>query len=100
MVHWKSFGSYHKSNRTARMKEKKKFLVFGGYVECRDGDVHYVPSYRVAELYGLSPRMPNVRLACFDVPETYLPYDDSWIRLYPRSDGNYKNMREEMDEDE
>jgi len=25
------------------MKEKKKFLVFGGYVECRDGDVHYVP---------------------------------------------------------
>jgi len=30
------------------MKEKKKFLVFGGYVECRDGDVHYVPPYRVA----------------------------------------------------
>jgi len=82
------------------MKEKKRFLVFGGYVECRDGDVHYVSPYRVAELYGLSPRMPNVRLAYFDVPETYLPYDDSWIRLYPRSDGNYKNMREEMDEDE
>ncbi len=55
--------------------------------------------YRIAELYGLSPRMPNVRLACFDVPETYLPYNDSWIRLYPRSDGNYKNMREEVDED-
>jgi len=38
------------------------------------------------ELYGLSPRMPNVRLAYYDVPETYLPYDDSWIRLYPRSE--------------
>ena len=57
-------------------------------------------SYRVAELYGLSPRMPNVRLACFDVLETYLSYDDSWIKLFPRSDGNYKNMREDMDEDE
>jgi len=44
--------------------------------------------------------MPNVRLACFDVLETYLPYDDSWIKLFPRSDGNYKNMREDMDEDE
>ena len=59
-------------------------------VSNRDGDIHYIPSWRVAKLYGLDSRMPNVKLAHLDYPETYRFCDDSWIKLYPREDGNYK----------
>ncbi|RLJ03089.1 MAG: hypothetical protein DRP08_03940 [Candidatus Aenigmatarchaeota archaeon] len=70
---------------------KRKFIVFSGHVESKnDGETHYLSAEKVCRLYGLNPNAPNVRLADIRRPETFLGCDDSYIRLFPRSDGNYK----------
>jgi len=73
----------------------KKYVIFGGKVKSKyDGEEHYIPPYRVAELYGLNPHSPNVKLISgknFEMAERELRgLDNSWIPLFPRSDGKYK----------
>lgn len=84
---------YHvckRGSRQVRDLNKAKFLVIGGYVVSpNDGEIHFVPAHELCRLYGLDPRVPNVRLADIRRPETLLGYDDSWIVLTPRSSGDY-----------
>ena len=81
------------------MKKQKKYLVIGDYVISKnDGEEHFVPAWKLCELYGLNPHAPNVRLADIRRPETLLGYDDSWIRLYPKSDGKYFKILEGKDD--
>jgi len=76
--------------------KKIGYLVFGGYVRSRyDGQYHYVSAARVAQLYGLNPRDPDVRLACLDDPSTWKGFKkEEWICLYPLNSGKYYNVRE------
>jgi len=76
--------------------KKRGYLVFGGYVRSRyDGQVHYVPAAIVAQLYGLSPRDPDVRLAHPDYPSTWVGFEEEeWISLHPLNSGKYYNVRE------
>jgi len=78
------------------VKMKRKYVVFGGEVISKnDGEIHYIPAYKVCELYGLNPHASNVILVDIRRPETYKWLslmkleDGSWTFLYPRSDGNY-----------
>jgi len=75
-----------------------KFLVFGGHTLDRDRKIRYLAASQVAKLYGLDPNAPNVELADDRHIERYSNYDKSWIRLFPRSDGNYKLDLKEKEE--
>ncbi|HDD43827.1 MAG TPA: hypothetical protein ENG63_03065 [Candidatus Desulfofervidus auxilii] len=68
----------------------KKYLVFGGYVYSKnDNQLHYIPSYQVAKLYGLNPYAPNVRLV--NKPDDYWGLNiTEWEILTPSSIGDYK----------
>ena len=69
---------------------KKKYLVIGSYVRGKnDREEHFIDAYKLCRLYGLNPHAPNVRLADIRRRETLLGYDGSWIRLFPREDGDY-----------
>lgn len=69
----------------------KKYLVFSGAVVSHsDGDRHWIPSHKVAQLYGLNPE--ECVFANAKYPEEYLGYRDL-IELHPRSDGNYTNEK-------
>lgn len=76
--------------------DRKKYLVIGDFVTSKyDKQVHFISADKLCELYGLNPHAPNVRLADIRVKESYLGYDDTWIRLFPRSDGKYYLIKED-----
>lgn len=72
-----------------------KYILIGGEVKSRDGDVHYISSHKLAELYRLNPR------DCYFSDESkYSGFYDNlgnshdivWLR--PRSEGDYKEYLE------
>jgi hypothetical protein len=63
----------------------KKYVLHPGTVvsQC-DGDIHYVDSVRLADLYG-------VRLyECVTWDHRTMTRQDGQIHLYPRDDGDYR----------
>lgn len=65
-----------------------KYLVIGGYVIASDGDKHYINPIQLCLLYGLDPNTHNIVLRGDE--RKAIGFDDTWIRLYPQSSGNYK----------
>ncbi|RLG42592.1 MAG: hypothetical protein DRO05_00515, partial [Thermoproteota archaeon] len=56
---------------------------------------HYVSAAKVAQLYGLNPKDPNVRLADRNRPETWMGLKkEEWIVLHPLDSGKYYDIRE------
>jgi len=69
------------------------FVCFGGWVRCVDGDRHYIPASRVAELHGLSPSAHNVILVNKDDQHKLLGLRLSdCVVLGPSEAGIYPNM--------
>ena len=66
---------------------QKRYVVVSGWVRSRyDGDVHFIPAHRVAQLYKVNP------LECHfcDAPESYRGLPDGLIVLGPDSTGKYQ----------
>lgn len=63
-----------------------RYVLYPGYVtSMNDGDRHFIGGPRLARLYGLNIRDPNVVFG--DVPEYRKQEGD--IHLYPQEEGDY-----------
>ena len=78
------------------MNTKLKIVVHGGYViSVNDGQIHYIHSLIVCNLYGIDSRGSNIIKV-----EEYRPtavnhciYKNDYIHVYPRIDGNYSPFK-------
>lgn len=70
-------------------KSNKKYLCIAGYVYSKtDGDRHFIPAHRLADLYGVDRRQC---IYAQDGSEKLLRSDvQNLIVLRPRGDGDYR----------
>lgn len=73
--------------KTGRRLDGKKYLVHGGYIKSpTDGQRHYLRAGKVADLYGVDPRLCHF----WNLEEEARGTDTrGLIILRPRDDGNY-----------
>lgn len=75
----------HLCKEQERRANGRKYVVFGGEVRSkRDGDLHWIPASRVAQLYGLRPG--SYRIGRYEPGFDVRPGETA---LGPRNDGNY-----------
>lgn len=69
----------------------KKYLLHPGYVVSKtDGDIHYITSQMLMELYNVLPK------DCVTyIPFRRYPNQDKLIDLYPMGSGEYKDMQKQ-----
>ncbi len=76
-----------------------KYILVEGNVKSKDGDIHYISSRRLIELYDLNPKKcifdDAIKRTGFEIinrcPEVA---DEDYVWLEPRSEGDYKEYLE------
>ena len=69
-----------------------KYVLVAGDVKSKDGDIHHISAYKLAELYELNPKecIFDNYLDEFE----FFGTDENQIWLEPRSEGDYKEYLE------
>jgi hypothetical protein len=65
------------------------YAIHPGEVRARDGDIHFISADQLMRLYKINPRVCVVVRDGWDRGMTP-DYQDNFIHLYPRQDGNYE----------
>ena len=69
-----------------------KYVLVGGIVKSKDGDVHKISAHKLLELYDLNPK----DCILYNHPDgcEFFGNDEDQIWLEPRSEGDYKEYLE------